>query len=150
MIQLLTHKEVLSHRAEIEDLFFQCKFESTGVAPSKDFCASKIDELINYLAVDRAYLFSYIENNRAIAFLWACVLGDEANKKMHLLYCAVDSEHRGKGIGSQLLDRVENKARDLGIRSLELNVTPENYLAQRLYTKLGYRNTCITMTKEID
>jgi GNAT superfamily N-acetyltransferase len=51
---------------------------------------------------------------------------------------AVLPEHRAKGIGRQLLDAVERKARALGCCKLTLEVLENNSRARRLYAAAGF------------
>lgn len=45
----------------------------------------------------------------------------------------------GKGIGSKIIDLMEDKARKLKILSIWLRVTKENLRAVSLYNKMGYK-----------
>jgi GNAT superfamily N-acetyltransferase len=59
--------------------------------------------------------------------------------------------HRGKGIGTQMLAFAEDACRELGVRSLHLEVDFENLDAQRLYDRVGYqRHNRFLMTKHYD
>jgi GNAT superfamily N-acetyltransferase len=59
--------------------------------------------------------------------------------------------HRGKGIGTQTLAFAEDACRELGVRSLHLEVDFENLDAQRLYDRVGYqRHNRFLMTKHYD
>lgn len=51
---------------------------------------------------------------------------------------AVAQEHRGKGYGQALLERVFAQARELNIRTLYLSTTKENSAACTLYEKMGF------------
>ena len=53
----------------------------------------------------------------------------------------VAPEHRGRGLGSSLLERVENVAREHGAQVLEINVDGEDTAARRFYERHGYRNS---------
>lgn len=66
------------------------------------------------------------------AILW-CVLdqGELAN-------IAVAPEWRGRSLGAFLLDRVLDRARDRGVRSLFLEVRESNRIARRLYETRGF------------
>lgn len=48
------------------------------------------------------------------------------------------ASHRGRGIGTKLLARVEELARSQGIHRMELEVFEKNEAAIRLYEKLGF------------
>ena len=52
---------------------------------------------------------------------------------------AVFKEYRGQGIAKALIARVEEKSRELQIRTLGLLVDDENPNAAKLYTSLGFR-----------
>jgi len=51
---------------------------------------------------------------------------------------AVSGEIRGRGIGTKLMNRVEQFATENGYSFLSLNVVDTNVAAQRLYEKLGF------------
>lgn len=55
----------------------------------------------------------------------------------YLQAIAVDPEQRGAGVGSLLMDRVEEKGRASGSRRLCLDVSNRNAGARRLYERLG-------------
>ena len=48
-------------------------------------------------------------------------------------------EFRGQGLGTRLLERAENRAREAGARNVSLIVESENPGALRLYQRLGYQ-----------
>jgi ribosomal protein S18 acetylase RimI-like enzyme len=54
---------------------------------------------------------------------------------------ATRPEARGKGVGSALIEAVENAARQRRCRALRLEVRSDNAAAIRLYERLGYRRT---------
>lgn len=58
--------------------------------------------------------------------------------------------HRGQGVGEALLARAEAHARDLGVYKIELSVVAENKAARRFYTRLGYRDRSLVMTKRLE
>ena len=48
-------------------------------------------------------------------------------------------ERRGRGVGGELLRRIEGSARAAGAQSIWLHVDAENAAAIRLYERHGYR-----------
>jgi len=54
---------------------------------------------------------------------------------------AVLPSHRGQGIGRQLLDAVEQKARALGCCKVTLEVQEDNRRARRMYEAAGFAQT---------
>ncbi len=53
---------------------------------------------------------------------------------------AVSESSRGLGLGTALMERAEDRARDMGKRKMTLQVIGENAGAIRLYERLGYRS----------
>lgn len=68
-------------------------------------------------------------------------LGSVAPGTMCVEMLGVDSECRGQGIGSKLLEFAEKEARQRGLQRLTLGVVVENEGARRLYERHGYRVT---------
>lgn len=56
-------------------------------------------------------------------------------------------ELRGSGIGSELLDRLEEHLRDHGVDDLILGALPGNTDAIRLYERRGYRPTWLYLSR---
>ncbi|NHC12458.1 GNAT family N-acetyltransferase [Motilibacter deserti] len=61
----------------------------------------------------------------------------------------VEPEHRGRGLGRELLSLGERAARDHGARAVELNVFGTNATAIALYASAGYRVVTQQMRKEL-
>ena len=51
----------------------------------------------------------------------------------------LDESLRGRGIGSEVLDRVKAEAAVLGVHALHLEVARDNESARRLYERWGFR-----------
>ena len=62
----------------------------------------------------------------------------EEDQSYYVCGMAVDEEHRGKGIGTGLLDEAEQTCRKLGFQKLSLIVFEQNVKARRLYERYGY------------
>ena len=60
---------------------------------------------------------------------------------------AVLPEHRGRGLGSELLDRLERALRAQGVTDLVLGLLPGNDSAARLYERRGYRPTWLYLSR---
>ena len=57
----------------------------------------------------------------------------------HLLNLSIATAHQRAGHGSRLLGEAMTRARELGARSLFLEVRPSNRAGQALYTRFGFR-----------
>lgn len=56
----------------------------------------------------------------------------------YIQFIAVDRQRRGAGVGSLLLDAVEDQARDSGSTRLSLDVSTKNEVARRFYEHRGW------------
>lgn len=66
-----------------------------------------------------------------------CVAHLENVIELQRLYVHLDCH--GKGIGKTLAQKVESMARERGFKNMWLGVWEENYNAQKVYKKLGYK-----------
>lgn len=57
----------------------------------------------------------------------------------YLLILAVTKTEQGAGLGTALLEEIEAFYRKSGARDIKLTCSVENWKAQRLYLKMGYR-----------
>jgi ribosomal protein S18 acetylase RimI-like enzyme len=62
----------------------------------------------------------------------------------------VDPDHRGRGVGSRLLDETLSALRSKGARQIVLSTAERNESAQRLFARIGFRRTMVEMTRELD
>jgi ribosomal protein S18 acetylase RimI-like enzyme len=70
-----------------------------------------------------------------------CFLGFStfaAKRVLNIHDLAVEPEHRGLGVGKSLLERVQERARELGCCKLTLEVQEGNARAMGLYDRFGF------------
>ena len=81
-----------------------------------------------------------IDGNRA-AFIFALFERTPAPNELVVEALAVSPDHRGSGIGSELLDHAARVAATEGYQRLSLEVVDTNPRARALYEKFGFRKT---------
>lgn len=87
-----------------------------------------------------AAYFVAVQGERSVGLIGGLPL--EANPGTALLISMwVAPELRGQGVGSALVERVIAWAHEQGFARLELEVTPGNDEAERLYTRCGFIRT---------
>ncbi|HLR79667.1 MAG TPA: GNAT family N-acetyltransferase [Bacillota bacterium] len=83
-------------------------------------------------------IFIAEENNHFIGYVMA--FGGKARRNRHAAYIVMGMihSHRSKGIGTQLLQKLEQWAIEQDIHRLELTVMKPNKVALGLYKKVGF------------
>jgi ribosomal-protein-alanine N-acetyltransferase len=76
------------------------------------------------------------ENNKILGYCGAWIVIDEA----HVTNVAILPEYRGRKLGEALLQKMMSMAREMGAKSMTLEVRVSNHVAQSLYRKLGFQD----------
>jgi [ribosomal protein S18]-alanine N-acetyltransferase len=76
------------------------------------------------------------ENNKILGYCGAWIVIDEA----HVTNVAILPEYRGRKLGEALLQKMMSMAREMGAKSMTLEVRVTNHVAQSLYRKLGFQD----------
>jgi ribosomal protein S18 acetylase RimI-like enzyme len=101
------------------------------------------------LSTEGQYLYNIVDvnSNEKVGLLWYSIIS-EINQA-YLYHILIDEFKRGKGFGSKTLEKLQEILKDSGVKSIGLSVFGNNEGAYRLYKKLGYSNTRISMEKII-
>lgn len=86
------------------------------------------------------YAYGRVEERDWNALLDAC-------GALHDIYVA--EEARGRGIGELLVEAIGRELAALGAPRMVLSTAVQNAAAQRLFRRLGFRDTMIEMTREL-
>ena len=126
----------------------------------------QVDETTFQNGYDEGYLDEFfVDANRfiCVAELDGIVVGylscvgyqtEDSTSYLYLDDFCVDSNYRGKGIGSKLVESASTFACNIGLNNLKLHVDANNSGALRFYTNLGFsliksENGRLEMQKEI-
>jgi ribosomal protein S18 acetylase RimI-like enzyme len=96
--------------------------------------SDRVEEIAKKLQRD-ADLFLVADNNMGIL---GAVLGGFDGRRGLVYHLAVQPEHRNSGVGSALMQALENRLRAKGCLRCYLLVTRDNPEAQRFYGKQGW------------
>ena len=83
----------------------------------------------------------------AVGVLWFRANLDSATPSGFIFDIEIDEPHRRKGYGREAMQQLEEIARKMGLRGLELHVFAFNEGARTLYESLGYTVTGLNMSK---
>lgn len=90
------------------------------------------------------------ESNKRIGIIWFKINENgSSNQQMFLYDILINEKYRGKGFGTQTMEKLEEKAKELKCNKILLHVFGHNNPAISLYKKMGYKITNLMMSKEI-
>ena len=92
--------------------------------------------LLEELSNESAVFLCAVEENEVLGYVGFHFVLDEG----YIALVAVHPNHRKKGIGRALVKKAIEKAKELGLSFLSLEVRVSNIPAQNLYQSLGFEN----------
>ncbi len=95
------------------------------------------------------YLYTLYDNDQAIGMIWLRANIDRPTQDGFIFELYIDESQRGKGYGKQAMLLIEEKARELGLKSIGLHVFGSNKIARNLYEAVGYEVTSVNMSKAL-
>ena len=122
-------------RMQIEDIDFVCQNEINF------FKTSLGKEMMMQELTTNQYAFYYVffDDEKRIGYLSSWVTIPQAE----ILNFFIISEYQGRGIGSMMLKFIINEFIKMGVLEISLEVRASNYVAQRVYEKMGFRKAHI-------
>ena len=95
------------------------------------------------------YIYTLVDEEQAVGMIWLRAQLDRAVKSGFIYDVIVDEKFGGKDYGRQLMTLIEEKARELDLKSIGLHVFAYNKVAKNLYESLGYELTSLNMIKKL-
>jgi ribosomal protein S18 acetylase RimI-like enzyme len=87
------------------------------------------------------------ELGKSVGNFWLHIKTKEA--EAYIYYVVVNPDERRKGYGRQIMELLENFAKERGCRQIWLNVMSNNPGAQKLYENSGFSVATIHMSKNL-
>lgn len=91
------------------------------------------------------YFYVIKENETNLGYAWIEIKEYQENafmkayKSIFVHQLSISTEHRNKGLGVQLMDKINEVAKENDIRKIELDYWTDNEAAQRFYEKTGFK-----------
>ncbi|WP_373634671.1 GNAT family N-acetyltransferase [Listeria ivanovii] len=117
--------------------------EQEALAKSK---ASFDKLLFDGVTTPNEHLYS-IFTSQKIGYLWFHTDETTSQKTAFIYDFVIFEKFRGQGFGTKSLEALDILAKEMQINKIELHVFAHNQIAIRLYNKIGFENTDITMAK---
>ena len=130
----------------INELFIQMiKFvnnqnKKQGVIVNEELFKNGYEEgyLDEFFTNSNKYIVVADLDSKVIGYLSIICYTNENNSYLYLDDFCVDSNYRGKGIGTKLIEWIISYAKENGIGILKLHVDENNITALSFYNKLGF------------
>jgi ribosomal-protein-alanine N-acetyltransferase len=114
----------------LEDIPYICAIELEAFATPWTAAAFHNELVNNHFA--HYMVMEY--NNEIAGYVGIWLIMEEA----HITNIAVQSKYRGRKLGERLMRELQKTAAFMGAIRMTLEVRVSNYIAQNLYTKLGF------------
>ena len=97
------------------------------------------------------HFFSVVDDktHEKVGMVWYADAPGRLTDMLWIYDIGIDAKWRGRGYGTAVMNLVEEKARELGKKRVGLHVFAHNEGAWKLYERLGYEATNISMTKDV-
>lgn len=82
-----------------------------------------------------------------LGVLWVAVEERAGIRRAFVYDIVIHEEYRRQGYGTQAFQAMEERVRELGVDTISLHVFGHNRPAREMYTKLGYVETGVMMSK---
>jgi ribosomal protein S18 acetylase RimI-like enzyme len=158
MVQLepMTETQFRSYLDTAVEDYAQAHLKSGDCAPKDALRLAQEDyqELLpDGLQSKNQFLFSIHDDapdkNEIIGMVWFAVKDGRAGRSAFIYDLGIREDLRRKGYGRKVMERVEERVREMGIGKVGLNVFGYNQAARTLYEKMGYQITGIGMIKTL-
>lgn len=101
------------------------------------------------LQSENHYIFTLYDGDVAVGLIWMRANIDRPMKSGFIFDLRIDEKFRGQGYGKQAMLLIEEKARELALKSIGLHVFAVNNVARNLYESVGYEVSSLNMTKKL-
>lgn len=106
--------------------------------------------LPNGLATPGHHLYTARDGDNRVGMLWFAEQAFGNGQIAYVFNVEIDKELRGNGYGKAIIQALEAEVRTVGLDNIQLHVHGNNQVARSLYTKLGYIETNVIMSKLLD
>lgn len=115
----------------------------------KNYGMNKCREVDSYLENGSAIVYAAIEGEKLAGWVWCHQIHRLDGLRIHIAEIAVAEEWHRHGIGSKLIEKVEQYASENGYQVVELLVTTSNLSAVNFYEKADFKPERYLMKKTI-
>jgi len=146
---LVSYLEIIIPNYAAENVKAGYWSEEEALGKSRDAISNLLPEGVNSKN-QHLYKIEDVKSGQRVGIIWLNARADAPHPSGFIYDVEVNEEFCGKGYGKQAMLAIEEKARELGLKSIGLHVFAHNVVAKGLYEKIGYEIKSLNMTKAID
>ena len=145
----LDRKDIVEQEKSIVDFLKDTYSENFHLdIDIRGLAVQKYEELKEYCEDGSAILLGTLDGEELIGFLWAYKREVLGRPRIHLAQICVGKDYRQKGIGSQLLRKLEGILEGEAANVIELMATYDNEPLIRFYQENGFEMERVLMVKK--
>ena len=139
-IKLFTTNDLSIYSESIRKLLEEnYKINFSNYSGFAKYVETNLIDMHNYIIDGSAYVFGIINENNVIGFLWAYKRTFLNEDRLHIIHIIIDSEYRNIGLGTLLIDYIENLAVEENIKIIELITSSDNTNTINFYKTHGFK-----------
>ena len=148
------------YNQDIEELLYELQEYLMSIDKEQYYTISKEYKRENFkrimAEIKRIHgkILLYEESNKIVGIIVGCINNEEKNmfdiktpKIGRILYFIVSEKYRRQKVGEKLFKQMEKKLKEIGCKSILINVFDYNELAKSFYEKMGYHPRTTEMIK---
>lgn len=149
-IRRVTLEEIKKNKKFIINLLEDnYKLNFPGLYNSYKFAVDSFNDMLNFSENNTAIIIAAFKDNIIVGFVWAYKRDFLDERKIHINHIVIDTEFRGNGIGTKLINAIEIICRDCDVKKIELITTLSNKKTIEFYNSNGFLPTRIYLEKEL-
>lgn len=149
-IEVLTPDLARKYRHEIAQFYYDNLHECVCMEHfTYEDAFEKIGDFIGHLENHEAVSYGVFKKDELCGYVWAYPHKFREENRMYVNEIRIRDDCRGGGYGKELLKRVEETAKEMGISALYLHAEADNLEAIKKYRSFGYAEERIQFRKAL-
>ena len=142
------NSQLVSKYKEKLKLYFKNVFDENGILNNEEKLERTIEEMKQFIEDKSAIIIGAFQED-LLGFIWGYKTSVNEKTRIHINYFVVNEKYRKQGIGSKLIGKIYEIAKEMQIEEVELMVTAKNISAVNFYKGQGFEVERVKLCKKI-
>ncbi|CAM5185069.1 hypothetical protein UACE39S_01446 [Ureibacillus acetophenoni] len=151
VIKFISQRNLTNNKTNIIELLKDnYRLNFPNIDDLENYASNGYDDMVRFNNDNSAILIGAFDGEDiVVGLLWAYKRVIFKEVRLHIGHIVVSSKLRSSGIGSKLLEQLENFAKNESINKIELMASIDNENTMKFYNKKGYSIVRVQLEKEI-